>query len=66
MSALQEILITFNGRIISFESRLKTFIPSCHLTSVLSQDLLSCMKSVGMNPSEQELLDMVNEVRINK
>lgn len=25
-------------------------------------DLLSCMKSVGMNPSEQELLDMINEV----
>ena len=27
------------------------------------KDLLSCMKSVGMNPSEQELLDMINEVR---
>lgn len=25
-------------------------------------DLLSCMKSVGMNPSEQELVDMTNEV----
>ena len=31
----------------------------------ICQDLLSCMKSVGMNPSEQELLDMINEV-VNK
>jgi len=29
---------------------------------IRSVDLLSCMKSVGMNPSEQELLDMINEV----
>jgi len=29
---------------------------------IRSVDLLSCMKSVGMNPSEQELVDMTNEV----
>ena len=29
------------------------------------QDLLSVMLSVGMNPSEQELLDMINEVNCN-
>ena len=35
------------------------------LLTHIPQDLLSCMKSVGMNPSEQELLDMINEVRIS-
>ena len=34
------------------------------ILKLIPQDLLSCMKSVGMNPSEQELLDMINEVRI--
>jgi hypothetical protein len=29
---------------------------------IRSGDLLPCMKSVGMNPSEQELVDMTNEV----
>ena len=55
MSALQENShYVLYGRIIGLHSFI---IPP------ILQDLLSCMKSVGMNPSEQELLDMINEVR---
>ena len=43
----------------------KTLIVIVHVVLNVSQDLSSAMKMLGLNPMEQEVIDMTNEITRN-